>query len=215
MDIESGGGINLKRLSLLILAIGLIFISSSSGGNIGIMTNDIEMPEFNTALKEMNVFITNNYILYPEDAVTYITPENEVVVWYADNTVLTDSGLFWSHNLSDVEFTYQSDNELFNNPYRSDMWQNPDYYLTHGLMGDCEDFAVAFASILEAKGIHARVIGVDLIDDTKHWVVEYEFNDMTNFADINLGGVTIWHDINPTLKREYVSITSTEIVEMV
>lgn len=35
---------------------------------------------------------------------------------------------------------------------------NPDYYLVHGRVGDCEDAAVAVVSVLQAKGYEAKVV---------------------------------------------------------
>jgi len=166
----------------------------------------IDMPEFDTALKPMGRLNWTNHILYPEDASSYIMPENEVVKWYAENTVLTDDALLWKHNRSAVEFKYESDNELFGNPPDGDMWQNPDYYLAHGLVGDCEDFSLAFASVLEAKDIPAQVIGVTLVNGQNHWIVTYYFNGRLNYADINRNEVIIWHDLNPTVDKEWVII---------
>jgi len=166
----------------------------------------IEMPEFKTDLKPMGKLNRNNHILYPKDASAYLIPENEVVTWYAENTVLTDDALLWKHNRSAVKFEYQTDNNLFNNPPDGDWWQYPDYYLANGAIGDCEDFSLAFASILEAKGIPAEVIGVTLINDRLHWVVKYFFNDKINYADINRNNVIIWHNSNPTIDKEWVVI---------
>jgi hypothetical protein len=166
----------------------------------------IEMPKFETNLKPMGKLNRNNHILYPEDASSYIIPENEVVTWYAENTVLTDDALMWKDDGSAVEFKYQTDNNLFNYPPDGDMWQYPDYYLANGAKGDCEDFSLAFASILEAKGISAEVIGVTLINDRLHWVVRYFFNDQVNYADINQNNVIIWHNSNPTIDEEWVVI---------
>ncbi len=180
-------------------------VNDFSGTNNYASVN-IDMPEFDTALKPMGRLNWTNHILYPEDASSYIMPENEVVKWYAENTVLTDGALLWKHNRSAVEFKYESDNELFSNPPDGDMWQNPDYYLAHSSIGDCEDFSLAFASILEAKGISAEVIGVTLINGQNHWLVKYYFNDQINYADINRNNVIIWHNSNPTIEEEWVIV---------
>ena len=166
----------------------------------------LEIPDFTTELRTMGTLNRRNHILYPEDASSYIIPENEVVQWYAEHTVLTDDALLWKHNASIFKFNYVSDNDLFDNPLDGDMWQNPDYYLTHDCKGDCEDFSLAFASVLEAKGIHAQVIGVTLINDRNHWVVEYQYNNRINYADINRNNVIIRHDGNPTVHKEWVVI---------
>ena len=174
----------------------------------------LEIPAFITDLRTMGTLYRRNHILYLEDASSYIIPDNEVVQWYAEHTVLTDDALLWKHNASIFKFNYVSDNDLFNNPPYDDMWQNPDYYLTHDCKGDCEDFSLAFASILEAKGIYAQVIGVTLINDRNHWVVEYQYNNRTNYADINRNNVIIRHDENPTVYKEWVAIDRNSITKI-
>jgi hypothetical protein len=169
-------------------------------------TIQIRVPDFQAELKHMGKINRTNHILYPEDANTYIMPENDVVKWYANNTILTDDTLVWKHNNSAVMFQYETDNNLFNNPQDGDMWQNPDYYLANGAIGDCEDFSLAFASILEAKGISTEIIGVTLINNNNHWIVKYSYNDLINYADINRNSVIIWHNSNPTIYKIWVSI---------
>ena len=201
---------------------GIIEPSQQTGANNLSINDDntedeeiqINIPEFETDLKPMGKINRKNHILYPEDASSYIIPENEVVSWYAENTVLTDEALIWKNTGDAVEFKYRTDNDLFNDPLDGDMWQNPDYYLANGNMGDCEDFSVAFASILEAKGIPAKVIGVNLINDRKHWVVKYYFNKQINYADINPENVIIWHESNPTIDEEWISIDREDIHEL-
>ena len=202
LDLKGGSGEVIEYPTIL----GIVNNSLSINDYPENMDILIEMPEFETDLRLMGKLNRNNHILYPEDASSYIIPENEVVTWYAENTVLTDDALLWKHNGSVVEFKYQTDNDLFDNPPDGDMWQNPDYYLANGAIGDCEDFSLAFASILEAKGIPAEVIGVTLINDRLHWVVKYYFNDQINYADINRNNVIIWHNSNPTIDEEWVII---------
>ena len=177
-------------------------------------TLQLNIPDFETSLRPMGTFNLTNHILYPEDASTYIMPGNHVVVWYASNTILTDDALLWKHNNSPVDFNYITDDELFNNPPRSDLWQNPDYYLTHGNSGDCEDFSVAFASILEAKGIPAGVIGARLVKGQYHWAVKYEFAGHIRYADINRNSLIIFQDENPTIDRIWVTIDSEGITRI-
>ena len=207
LDLKGGSGGVIEYSTIL----GMVNNSLSIDDHQENIDTLIEMPNFETALRPMGKLNRNNHILYPKDASSYIIPENEVVTWYAENTVLTDDALLWKHNGSAVEFKYQTDDNLFNYPLDGDMWQNPDYYLANGATGDCEDFSLAFASILEAKGISAEVIGVTLINDRLHWVVRYYFNDQINYADINRKNVRIWHISNPTIDEEWVSIDCQDI----
>jgi len=178
------------------------------------VSENIDIPEFDATLKPMGKLNWSNHILYPEDASSYILPENEIVKWYAENTVLADHALLWKHNGTAVDFKYKTDDDLFDNPPSSDMWQNPDYYLAHGRVGDCEDFSLTFASILEAKGISAQVVGVTLVNGRNHWVVKYHYNGQTNYADINRNNVMIWHDQNPTISEEWVIIELEGIIKI-
>jgi len=207
LDLKGGSGEVIEYSTIL----GMVNNSLSIDDHQENIDTLIEMPNFETALRPMGKLNRYNHILYPEDASSYIIPENEVVKWYAENTVLTDDALLWKHNGSAVDFKYQTDNNLFNYPLDGDMWQNPDYYLANGAIGDCEDFSLAFVSILEAKGISAEVIGVTLINDRLHWVVKYYFNDQINYADINRNNVIIWHNSNPTIDEEWVSIDRLDI----
>lgn len=172
---------------------------------------NLVQPYFETSLKPMGKLNRNNHILYPEDASSYIMPGNAVVKWYAENTVLTDTELVWKHNNSPVAFIYMTDSDLFENPQDDDMWQNPDYYLTHGNIGDCEDFSLAFASIIEAKNISAEIFGVRLVNGQYHWIVRYDFNGHTRYADINRNSVIIYQDFDPKIDKEWVAISTDSI----
>lgn len=198
---STGGSAGINEYSLKISGLNI-----NLSGTAQFSSQHRDIPEFDTVLKPMGRLNRENHILYPEDAQSYILPDNEVIQWYAKNTVLTDDALLWKHNGSPVVFRYEPDDTLFNNPPDGDMWQNPDYYLAHGSVGDCEDFSMAFASILEAKEIPAQVIGVTLINGKNHWIVKYHFNGHINFADINRNDVIIWHDQNPTIYKEWVII---------
>ena len=166
------------------------------------------IPDFTAQLTPTPTFVTNNTILYPSNAPSYITPNNPIVQWYANHTSLTSSGLIWKHNKTPLTYNYQTDAYLFNS---IDTWQNPSYYLTHNLTGDCEDFSLAYTSILEAKNIPAEILGVTLTNNNLHWVVKYQYNGHTTFADINRNNVIIYTDINPTLTQLHVTINKTTI----
>lgn len=185
-------------------------------GNDGAVheSRHIDMPEFNTMPRPMGGLVRDNHILYPEDAPSYIMPDNEVVRWFANNTILTDDALVWRHDNSTVEFNYMTDDYLFNNPVDGDYWQNPDYYLTHDSRGDCEDFSLAFASILEAKGIAAEVIGARLINGQFHWIVQYEFNGHERIADINRNNVIIFNESDPKIDEKWVLISKDSIIHL-
>lgn len=96
----------------------------------------------------------------------YITPDDPIVRWYAKRTKLKPStGEHHIHFHSSIgkdgqEFVLTFSNSSLHSKFVKDMeqfgeyeyWANPGYYLTHGRKGDCEDWSIAAASILEAKG---------------------------------------------------------------
>jgi len=102
-------------------------------------------------------------IWHAQDPSSYITPDNEWVQYYAKN------------NLS-VGIMYRTDDDMYNYPVNGDMWQNADYTLYTGY-GDCEDIAIAEASIKIAKGYKSIVVGGYIILDNgqriRDFIVEY------------------------------------------
>ena len=112
----------------------------------------------------------------------YIMPDNEVIKYTSDYLGIDNNGaLVWKDNnpfgLSGVFVnTYVSDQEQFG---QDDYWANPDWYLTHGMKGDCEDSALFVASILESKGIKVKIVGGWLTYNnqrTRDWIVEYKID---------------------------------------
>lgn len=72
-------------------------------------------------------------IRYKNTPVPYVIDFNKDVLSWMDK-------LFYNE--------YVSDDELFNFPPNSDLWQNADYYLSHGLKGDCEDWSIVTTSMM-------------------------------------------------------------------
>lgn len=96
---------------------------------------------------------------------SYIIQNNEWVKYVASQIYVDDDGRIKYKNKPiprTVEYNgnilswtdepflnnYASDNELFNFPANADLWQNADYYLSHGLKGDCEDWTIAVVSMM-------------------------------------------------------------------
>ena len=101
---------------------------------------------------------------------SYIDPDHEVVQWYARNTMFNESGLFYL-NGKKVFHNHQSDFDCENGDY----WLNADYYLSQGFYGDCEDHAIAMASILEAKDISNMIVCISNRKGWNHVYVEYHY----------------------------------------
>ena len=109
-----------------------------------------------------------------EDPSSYIIPNNTIVQEYADRLYIDEDGWIkyknetqvWARN-QDGSILYT--NKVFKNNYiydyeqfgsgnfavgeDNDYWANPDYYLTHGLQGDCEDIALALVSMMRSGNI--------------------------------------------------------------
>lgn len=109
---------------------------------------------------------------------SYINPDHEVVQWFARNTMLNETGLYYLTG-EVVEFEYYSDFAYEN----EDHWMNADYYLSHNLTGDCEDFAIGIASILEAKGVPNMVVALSNRKNYGHAHLEYYYNDTYYISD--------------------------------
>jgi transglutaminase-like putative cysteine protease len=112
------------------------------------------------------------------DPQSYIIPDNEVVQWFERNTILDEIGLYYLNGEVVTpsyypDFTYENE----------DHWMNADYYLSHNLTGDCEDFAIAIASILEAKGIPNMVVAISDRKTYGHAYLQYYYNGKYYTAD--------------------------------
>ncbi len=95
-----------------------------------------------------------------------------------------------------VSPTYERDDE----PYIGDYWMNADYYLSNGLVGDCEDFAIGIASILEAKGVPNMIVGRTGINGSGHIYTQYFYNDEYYTAEVLNGNY-----YNYGLRNDYIT----------
>ena len=124
-------------------------------------------PELNVPLRKYDINKDDNTykIWRAQDPSSYITPNNEWVKYVASQLYIDENGriryknkpipymvdingsvLYWT----DEHFfnNYVHDDELFNFPANADLWQNADYYLSHGMRGDCEDWSIAITSMM-------------------------------------------------------------------
>ena len=111
-----------------------------------------------------------------KDPKSYITPHNEWVLHVASQLYVDKDGRIryknrpvpWvvSYKGNVISWTdkpfynsYVSDDELFNFPPNGDLWQNADYYLSHGEKGDCEDWSIAITSMMLSGEISIKENG--------------------------------------------------------
>ncbi len=145
-----------------------------------------DMPKFNVKLRDYSRADTcsTRGFIGPCEPRKYIMPENEIVKYAALFLELRDNKLYWTQsnpfNGNGIFYnSYVTDDEQFNYPPNSDYWANPDYYFMNGMHGDCEDTALAVASIFEVKGIQTKVVGGYLTYNgqrIRDWIVEYKIN---------------------------------------
>lgn len=126
--------------------------------------NTIPEPSYIPVMKPYEISKDND-IWHAQEPISYITPENEWVRYYASQLyidydgrirykdksipLLTDSKgnvILWT----DEPFTnnYIPDNEQFNYPPNGDVWVTPDYYLANGMNDDCDGWMVAVTSMM-------------------------------------------------------------------
>lgn len=124
------------------------------------------------------------YIWRAQNGSSYIDYDNDTVQWFIKYTEIIDGILYYRGTDNRVVPTYYPDFDYEN----SDYWINADYYLSHGLTGDCEDYAIAIASILEAKDIPNMIVGgFQNGINNKHWILEYYYNNEYYITDTSYG----------------------------
>lgn len=115
-------------------------------------------------LKKDNQRNTLSGITQPSDPSSYITPDNEWIKYYANQIFINEDGVLL-YKIREpypvVSYTsfvnnYITDEEQFG---VEDYWINSDYYLTHNMTGDCEDFAITVANMMLSGDISASVNG--------------------------------------------------------
>ncbi|MCK5084165.1 MAG: hypothetical protein KAQ64_00730 [Candidatus Pacebacteria bacterium] len=143
--------------------------------------------------------VNNSFIFFAEDYRDYIQPEK--IKTFSENVEFEKNGirlLLKDKEGSEIKLNYNSDDEFCLNEKIDhlkgrkgvyDFWINPDMYIKSNLTGDCEDFSLTVASLLENKNIfYVIVAGNSSISDQKHWWVEFVYNDKIYFASLSKAG---------------------------
>jgi hypothetical protein len=125
-------------------------------------------PTYIPTLRPYNIDKSND-IWHAKNPSSYITPNNEWVRYYASQLFIDEDGwikyknekIKWyiepdgtqHYTYKPFENNYVYDWEQFGNGAKGslandDYWINADYYLTHGMKGDCEDFATPVTSMM-------------------------------------------------------------------
>jgi hypothetical protein len=136
----------------------------------------------------------------PDNYQDYIIPDNPLIQRASQNIRFkkwkTEPRLTIYYNNTLFHPIYQQDDARYYNitgqltrpqysnyeDYSSDFWMNPDYYVAHGFTGDCEDYALFMASVLENKHIPYRVV-LGGYRGQRHAWVEFTFDNLTYITD--------------------------------
>ena len=204
--------VNLCFRIALIIIVGFVLFPSSSTPQVAQeptfeIVNIIE--EVNVTLEVLDPMPVSEYIREYNMTKTgnvwraingssYIDPNHEVVQWFERNTFLNESGLYYL-NGKQIYPRYYSD---FIYP-NEDHWMNADYFLSHNLTGDCEDFAIGIASILEAKNIPNMIVCVSDRKWDLHAYLEYYYEGEYYIADTRYPNYRLRED-NPYTEQPEV-----------
>jgi len=184
-------------------------INTTIATNTTIIEESLPMPNYEPVLREYKIDKSRD-IWRPQNPSSYIIPNNEWVKYYANKLYIDING----------KIHYKSNNNVFTNIYISDdnypnkdYWLNADYYLTHNMSGDCEDFAIALVSILKSGelvdqngnkvNISAKLaVGYD--NGYRHTWVEYDYNGITYIGDSPNNQINVEYFPIDNYKEEYV-----------
>lgn len=175
-----------------------------------------DIPLSTPVLRDYKSENTLNGFYQPTEPKSYIIPKNEWVKYYASQLFINKDGVL-QYKIKEpfpvVSYTsfmnnYIKDEEQFK---VDDYWINPDYYLTHNMTGDCEDFALTVTSMMLSgeisilqddtfikQKIPAKAM-MGYYEGKRHTWVEYEIYGNTYIAhsegnyyvlDIKQGSIT-------------------------
>lgn len=127
-------------------------------------------PTNTPTLKPMGCYNNNDIIWHPCNPMEYITPNNEWVRYYASQlfvdfdgyikykhekiiSLIDTKGNILKYDYKPFENNYFYDWEQFGTGSKGslandDYWAQPDYYLTNGLNGDCDEWANTVTSMM-------------------------------------------------------------------
>lgn len=108
------------------------------------------------------------------DYAYFVRPDSAAVEDVAAATTVQKQGDGYVLDVpEDVTFEYVDDDTAFG----GDHWQSPHEFFANDWRGDCEDYAIAVASLLEQNGYAARVVGdfsyPVAIGNPAEWAVSY------------------------------------------
>lgn len=163
---------------------GMVAATEQTAGDTIIVSNSDALlssatsypkPDYIPALKPY-IIDKSHDIWHAADPVSYITPANDWVKFYASQLYIDYEGrimykkkpvpllvdtkgnvLSWT----DEQFinNYISDDLQFNHSPNADFWVQPEYYLTHGMKDDCDGWMVTVTSLMLSGEMSIRENG--------------------------------------------------------
>jgi len=123
---------------------------------------------------------TSNVIKCFADHISFKTWGDDGLTIYLD-----DKPLRPTYRSDDARLFREADQKL-PSEYKlaSDFWQNPSYYACSGFEGDCEDYALFIASIMEVEGIPYMIYG-GAHEGVFHVWATFVYDNKTWVADVN------------------------------
>jgi len=132
-------------------------------------TSELPQPSYIPKLRPYHIDKSHD-IWMAENPSSYVIPDNDWVKYYASQLYVDADGriryknrpiplladekgkvIMWTDEPFLNNYTY--DWEKYGNGAKGslandDYWDNPDYYLTHGMKGDCDEWALAVVSMM-------------------------------------------------------------------
>lgn len=150
-------------------------------------------------------------IWYAQNYQDYIQPYDELVAYFTDRIELNakifkdQAVLFYKQYSMDemlsskavVNFKYRvDDSRLCTESGQKDIecnklqdfWMNPGYYIWNELEGDCDDYSIFMASVLERLNIPYMIVGgyISFLYGIKDWWIEFIYEEKVYIGQINL-----------------------------
>ncbi len=147
-------------------------------------------------------------IWYAVNPYEYIMNDNVIVKYFADSITLKENGNELQPTFADdftPYFSYQTD-------VNGDYWQYPDYYIYGGFVGDCEDYALVWASVFEYWKIPYMVVG-GYDSGQRDWVIEFTYQNKKYRGQVQYG---MWEiDHYPVTFTKYIMFNKNTGVQYV
>jgi len=134
------------------------------------------------------VYSPKKYVEVMAELAANAAKSSEIVKNFADITRIGNytynTKVLAFFNSEIVRIKYITDEKQYG---RLDFLPNPDYFLTNGLKGDCEDYATAMAAVLVKKGYRVWVVA-GWLNERPHAWIEVQIGNEMYIGDLGFKG---------------------------